>query len=326
MNRRRGIAAIVAAPATWPLHCGAQSHGKVHRIGWLVSDALTPGEPYRQFVRRAAELGYVEGRNLFIDYRSFGSIAEGEQKANALVRANVDLLVAQAPSALLVARKATGTIPIVTFFVGDPVQMGVVQSLARPGGNVTGFAWDSGFEGTGKLLEVMKELLPGSRRIGLLWNRENDSHPRYVEEFEKRAVPLGLVTVSVSVTNVQDFAGSFRHLKRAGAAGAIVFTDPFTILHREAMSQALALHPLPAIWQSAAWPWSAAVITYAPNVSDQPRRAAEYADRIFRGEAAGTLPFQLPSRDDFIVNVKVARSLGIVVPKSLLVRADRLIE
>jgi putative ABC transport system substrate-binding protein len=196
-TRRRILVTLCVASLGTPCRiAAAQTRPKAHRIGWLVPSVPTPGETYSKFMERATQLGYLEGQTLLIDYRSFDTLDEGKAAAADLVRLKVDLIVAQAPPALLAARSATQSVSIVTFFVGDPVRMGVVSSLARPGGNVTGFTWDAGSDGTGKVLEIAKELFPKARRFGLLWNLENDSGPFYVGEYETYARPLGLALVA----------------------------------------------------------------------------------------------------------------------------------
>jgi len=310
------LQAIAAAPAAT----------KVYRVGWLVPSVPKPGEAYRKFVDRAAQLGYIDGQTLLVDYRSFDTLEEGRALAAELVRLKVDLVVAQAPPALLAARSATQSIPIVTFFVGDPVRMGIVPSLARPGGNVTGFTWDTGADGTGKLLEIAKELFPKARGFGLLWNLENDSGPFYAREFESYASTLGLALVSVGVRTPEEFAPAFERMAREKASAVFVFPDPFTVRHRPAVSAALGRYRLPALWGSAAWPLQGAVLTFSANVDDQPRSAAEYMDRILKGAAPGELPFQQPMKSDLIIHAKTARELGVPLPRSLLIRADRVDE
>jgi len=236
------------------------------------------------------------------------------------------LIVAQAPVALLAARNATRTVPIVTFYVGDPVRMGVVESLARPGGNVTGFTWDTGFEGIAKSLEAIKEIVPLARRIAILWNLENDSHPFYVKEFDAHARTLRMAIQSLGVRSVDEFEGAFRQMAEQKSDAVNVFADPLTIRHREALTALLARYPIPAMWSSAQWPLAGSVVTMGPNVDDQPRRVAEYMDRILKGAPAGSLPFQQPTRQDLIVDAKVARSLGIKLPRSLRLRADRIVD
>jgi putative tryptophan/tyrosine transport system substrate-binding protein len=324
-DSRRAILATACAVCLPLLHAAAQTPRSPVRIGWLVPDVPVPGEAYHQFVRRAVELGYAEGTSLLIDYRSFQTLDEGKAAAAALVRLKVDLLVAQAPPALLAARSATQTVPIVAFFVGDPVHLGVVSSLARPGGNITGFTWDTGSDGTGKALEILKEMLPRASRVGLLWNVENDSHPVYIKDFESHAPRLKLSIVAVGVRRVEDFEPALRTMKTERVDAAILFPDPFTVRHRESLSAALARHPMPAMWGSLAWPLRGALVTFGADVSDQPRRAAEYVDRILKGVSPGTLPFQQPSRSDLVIDVDVARALGVTPPRSLLVRADKVI-
>ena len=304
----------------------AQVMAKVYRIGWLVGSVPTPGVAYRKFVDRATQLGYVEGQTLLIDYRSFDTLDEGKVLAAELLRLKVDVIVAQAPPALLAARSATESVPIVTFFVGDPVRMGIVPSLGRPGGNVTGFTWDAGAEGVGKSLEITRELFPKARRIGLLWNQENDSGPFYAREYESHASSFGLAFVSVGVRTPEQFAPAFDRMAREKVSAVLVFTDPFTIRHRPALSAALGRYRLPALWGSVVWPLQGAVVSGGFNVEDQPRRAAEYMDRILKGAAPGELPFQQPTKFDLVIHAKTAREFGVPIPRSLLLRADRIEE
>jgi len=325
-TRRRMLVALYGPSLVLQAIAAAPAASKVYRVGWLVPSVPKPGEAYRKFVDRAAQLGYIDGQTLLVDYRSFDTLEEGRALAAELVRLKVDLVVAQAPPALLAARSATQSIPIVTFFVGDPVRMGIVPSLARPGGNVTGFTWDTGADGTGKLLEIAKELFPKARGFGLLWNLENDSGPFYAREFESYASTLGLALVSVGVRTPEEFAPAFERMAREKASAVFVFPDPFTVRHRPAVSAALGRYRLPALWGSAAWPLQGAVLTFSANVDDQPRSAAEYMDRILKGAAPGELPFQQPMKSDLIIHAKTARELGVPLPRSLLIRADRVDE
>jgi len=323
-TRRRMLVALYGASLFGA--AGAQGTTTVYRIGWLVPSAPKPGESYRKFVDRATQLGYVEGQTLLIDYRSFDTLDEGKALAADLVRRKVDLIVAQAPPALLAARSATQSVPIVTFFVVDPVGMGIARSLARPGGNVTGFTWDAGAEGIGKAFELTRELFPNARRFGMLWNQENDSGPVYAREFESQGSALGLALVSVGVRTPEEFAPALDRMARQKVSAVFVFTDPFTIRHSSALSAVLSRYRLPALWGSVVWPLQGAVISSGFNVDDQPRRAAEYMDRILKGAAPGELPFQQPRKFDLVVHAKTAREFGLSIPRSLLLRADRVDE
>ena len=298
----------------------------MYRIGWLAPGPPLPAGPYHQFLQRARELGYVEGKNLVIDYRGFQSVDDGKTVAGELVRSKVDLIVAQAPSALLVARTATQSIPIITFYIGDPIRMGVVKSLARPGGNVTGFTWDTGPEWLGKSLQLIKEILPRASRIAILWNLDNDSHPFYLKEFEAYARTLGFSTLSLGVGRVEDLEGAFKKMTQAQVSAVVIFSDPFTVRNRETLTALLNRFPIPAMWGTAVWPLSGALITFGPNATDHPQRVAEYMDKILKGSSPANLPFQQPTRFDLIVNVKIAKAFGLTLPPSLLLRADQIVD
>jgi putative ABC transport system substrate-binding protein len=324
INKRAALAAgllACVAPRVW---CGAApSRGRLRSVGYL--SPVASGDAFRQFLKRVRSLGYIEGRSLAIHFRD----AQTEQAAGIaaadLVRRSVDVLIAQAPVALRAAREATSSIPIVTFFIGDPVRMGVTTSLARPSANVTGFTWDAGIDTVVKGLELAKELLPRAQRIALLWNLENDSHPFYVKEFQALSGRFGLSIQSVGVRREDEFDAALGAMVAQQAAMVIVFTDPFTIAHRGTLSDSLARHPLPAMWGSAAWPLQGALATYGADVSDHPRRAAEYMHRLLEGAVAGDLPFQQPTRFNLALDLRVARSMGISVPKRLLLRADSVV-
>lgn len=324
-QRRRLLFAATALLAS-PLASRGQHSGRVHRIGWLAPGPPSSGGPYRQFLQRAKELGYVEGKNLVVDYRGFESVAGGKTITEEIVRSKVDLIVAQAPVALRAALLATQTIPIVTFYVGDPIRMGVVKSLARPGGNVTGFTWDTGPEWSGKSLQLIKEIVPRANLIAILWNLENDSHPFYLSEFQGNARTLGLPTLSVGVRRAEELEGAFRKMTAERASAVLIFSDPFTVRNRETLATLLARFALPAMWGTAVWPLPGALITFGPNVTDHPRHVAEYMDKILKGTPPANLPFQQPTRFDLIVNAKIAKTLGLTLPPSVLLRADRVID
>lgn len=298
----------------------------MYRIGWLVPGPPLPGGAYHQFLQRAKELGYIEGKNLVIDYRGFQSVDDGKTVAGELVRSKVDLIVAQAPNALLVARTATQSIPIVTFYIGDPIRMGVVKSLARPGGNVTGFTWDTGAEWVGKSLQFIKEILPRASRIAILWNLDNDSHPFYLKEFEAYARTLKFSTLSLGVGGADDLEGAFKKMTQEQVSAIVIFSDPFTVRNRKTLTALLNRFPIPAMWGTAVWPLSGALITFGPNVADHPQRVAEYMDKILKGSSPADLPFQQPTRFDLIVNIKIAKALGLTLPPSLLLRADKIVD
>lgn len=320
------VAAVALGLLSMPFIGVAQQPRTVSRIGWLAPGPPLPGGPYQQFLERAKELGYVEGKNLVVEFRGFQSVEEGKPVVSQLVRSKVDLIVAQAPNALLVARTATQSIPIVAFYIGNPVRMGVVDSLARPGGNITGFTWDTGPEWAGKSLQLVKEILPRATRIAILWNRDNDSHPFYLEAFEAYAKVLGLSTLSLGVRGSAELEGAFRKMMHEQVSAVVIFSDPFTVRNLDVLTTLLNRFPIPAMWGTAVWPLAGALVTFGPNVTDHPGRAAEYMDKIFKGSSPADLPFQQPTRFDLIVNVTVAKALGLRVPPSVLLQADRVID
>jgi putative ABC transport system substrate-binding protein len=194
----------VAALACLPLASPAAPPAVVHRIGWLAPGPPLKDGAYFKFLARAKELGYVEGRNLVLEYRAFRLAEKGRIAARELVRANVELIIAQAPAALSAAHEETRTIPIVALYIGDPIRMGVAESLAHPGGNVTGFTWDTGAELAGKRLQLVREIVPGATRVAILWDRENNAHPYYLRDFEEKARPLGLSLLPIGVARPEE--------------------------------------------------------------------------------------------------------------------------
>jgi putative ABC transport system substrate-binding protein len=307
-----------------PLSIGCKAQGiRVYRIGWLAPGQQ--GDAYRAFLQRAKELGYSEGKNLAIDYRWAQSAEDGRASAEALVRSKVDLIIAQAPTALHAAKSATRTIPIVTFFIGDPIRMGITRSLARPGGNITGFTWDAGVDGAGKSLELLKEIVPRAAQIGVVWNLDNESHPFYLRDMNAYARTLRLSLLSIGVRRPEEFEGAFQRMADRKVSAMMIFSDPLTVRNREGLTALLGRFPIPAMWGSAQWPLQGALITSGPNVADQPRGVAEYMDRIFKGASPAALPFQQPTTFDLILDAKVAKTLGLIIPPALLLRADKVV-
>lgn len=322
MVNKRVVLAVTLGSCleAWAPAAAAQARARRWRIGWLAPGPR--GATLASFLERARELGHVEGGNLVVEYREAATLQAASAAAAELVRRRVDLLVAQAPTALRAARAATRSIPIVTFFIGDPIRMGVTRSLARPSSNVTGFTWDAGIDTVVKGLEVIKELRPPVQSVALLWNLENDSHPHYVKEVESLGGRFGLAVLAIGVRHADELDAAFGRMVEQKVGVAIVFTDPFTVTHRDRLVAAMARHPVAVFWGSAAWPLDGAVITFGANVGDQPRAVADYVDRILKGAAPAELPFQQPTRFDLILDVRAAQALGLVFSQVLLLRAD----
>jgi len=324
--KRLLLRAAVGALLCLPLTAIAGPAGAQYTIGWLASGPPLADGPTHRFLQRAHELGYVEGKNLTLIYRGFQRAEEGEVAARELVRSRVDVIVAQAPSALTAARAATRTIPIVALNVSDPVRMGVAKSLARPGGNITGFTWDTGAELAGKRLQLVKEIVPGAKRVAILWNRNNPAHPYYLEDFNAKAGDLGLSMVPIGVGRTEELEPAFQKMTAERASAVVLLSDPFSVRNRDTLVALLKRFPIPALWGSVDWPLAGAVLTYSANHADQPGHAAEYVDRILKGASPADLPFQQPTKFDLIVDLKAAQALGLTVPQSLLMQADQVIQ
>lgn len=328
--RRRAFVAGAGAALAAPRAAGAQQAGKVYRIGWLAPIPRNPDPRSTAgwLVRRAGELGWIEGQNVSFEYRAFRTVAEADRQAEELARMNVDLIIAQAPPAILAARRATRTIPIVMLYAGDVIAMGIATNLGRPGGNVTGLSYDAGHEWAGKAIQLMRELFPRASRVAYLWNVENDSHAPtspYRREIESVAPALGFQVLNADVRTTADIRPAIRRAAEARAEAIFVSPDPFTIRNRGEIMEQARQHGLPAV-VGGDWGFEGAVLVYGPRTRHIPPRAAEYIDRILRGAKPGDLPIEQPTAYDLIVDLRAAKRLGLTIAPSLLLRADRVIE
>ena len=238
------------------------------------------------------------------------------------------MIIAAAPPSIAGAKSVTDRVPIIMVFAANPIATGLVRSFNRPGGNITGLTWDHGFETYAKQLELFKETLPGIRRVALLWDAAPDAtHDIYVKYYEQAAPRLGLALVSVGLREVTDIAPAFEKMRRGKAEALIILPSAqITVPHREAIMALVARDRIPALSGIIHILFQGALYHHAPNLSDNPRRLAAYVDRIFKGAKPGELPIEQPTKYDFVVDRGVARKLGISIPHSVLVRADRVIE
>ncbi len=326
MNRRAfvtGLGAVLAAP----LALEAQQPGKVYRIGYLahISDSSMPRlmEAFRESL---ASSGWIEGQNITIEYRSAEGNAERlPELARDLVRVGVDVIVALVPGAVLAATKATSAIPIVMVHGPDPVQLHLVGSLARPGGNITGLTTLSA-DLSAKQFELLKALVPSLTRIAVLSNPTNPWHPLALDGIEARARSIGVVVRNVPTRDVYQLDASFTAMVRGHADGEHVLADPMTVFARERIAKLALSHRLPAMGSTRETAEAGCLGSYWPNSADMNRRAAKYVDRILRGSPPGELPIEQPTKYDFLINVRTSRALGLTIPPSLLLRADQVIE
>ena len=308
-----------------PIVLGAQQTGKVYRIGVLSPGASPPG-PLEAFREGLRDLGYVDGQTVVIEWR----FADGKNErlptlADELVRLKVDVIFAVNTPAAWAAKKATTTIPIVIARLADPEKTGLVPSIARPGGNITGLS-SIAEEVSAKRLEILKQALPRVSRIAMLFNADNPGHLLVVRETERASTQLGLQLQTLGVRGPGDLPGAFQAVAR-GHAGALFVMDDvrITSLKVPILDQA-AKHSLPVFAQYQEFAEAGALLTFAHKLSDEYRQAAYYVDRILRGAKPADLPIQQPMKYELIINLKAAKALGLTIPQSLLLRADQIIE
>ena len=313
-----------------PLASDAQQAGKVPRIGLLgVSPESPTGravlDAFRQGLR---DLGYVEGRSVVIEHRW----AEGKPErlpdlAAELVRLNVDVLVAGGGSAgALAAKHATAMIPIVFVYTADPVGLGLVASLARPGGNITGLS-AQGSEFVGKLLELLKEAVPRARRVAVLGDPGHPASPMAWRELDLAARTLRVALQAADVRKREELESAFSAMTRAPVPGGIVvLSQPFTFRNSERIANLAAKSRLPAVFGFPEGAAAGGLMSYGPNVRDTYRRAATYVDKILKGARPADLPVEQPTRFELVINMKTAKALGLKIPPSVMIRADQVIE
>jgi putative ABC transport system substrate-binding protein len=318
-------AALAVGLLAAPLGAGTQPAGRAWRIG-VVRGSAPPAAEIEAFRQGLRELGYVEGRNLEILFRW----AEGRDErlpalVAELVRLNVDLIVSSAPAATRAAQEATTTIPIVMVTVADPVAFGFARSLARPGGNITGFAFQHP-ELSGKRLALLKEAIPKLSRVAVLWNADNPYKAADMREVEAAAAGAGVMLLSLAVRGAEGFGGAFEAARHGQAGCLITLEDPFTIAHRARIVELARKHRLPALYGRRVYVDAGGLMSYGPDPLDQYRRAAIYVDRILKGARPGDLPVEQPTKFELAINLKTARALGLTIPPAVLLRADAVIE
>ena len=328
MNKRRQlIVALGAGAVLAPLASFAQQQGKIPRIGFL-SPFPTGNDPrFEVFKQQMRELGHVEGKTITIDYQS----AEGKYDrlpalAAELVQRNVDVIMtAGGTPTVLAARNATRTIPVVFAGVSNPVGQGIVASLARPGGNVTGATNQSG-DTVGKVIALFKELVPSAKRVAVLSNPMNSSFPVEIKAMQAVAKTLRLEIAVVNAAAPAEFEKAFAEIVRERPAGLIILSDPMFISAAARLTTLAARHRLPTVSGHNAFPENGGLMSYGANLSDVVRRSAVLVDKILKGAKPADLPVEQPTQFELVVNMKTAQALGIKVPNSILVQATRVIE
>ncbi len=327
MDRRRFIGVLAGGAFASLRDAKAQQPGKVRRIGFLSGGARTADAAPPAALRQALqELGYVDGTS--ISY--VGRWAEAKSHrlpglAAELVGLKVDLIVTQGGPAAEATKEATATIPIVIVSAGDAVGTGLIASLARPGGNVTGIS-DQATELSAKRLELLKEAVPKASRIAVLWNADDRAMTLRYREIEKAARLLGVTIQPLGVREPDDFDVAFSAMTRERPDALFLVTDALTVLNRRRVLDFATAHGVPAMYEVAFIVRDGGLMSYGPDIADSFRRAAVYADRILKGAKPDELPVEQPNRYYLVVNLKTAKALGITIPQSLLLRADEVIQ
>ncbi len=320
MRRREFIALGGWAAITWPHAVVAQRPGRQPVIGYLI-----PGNPepsFGYFKEGLQKLGYLEGKNIRIEFRS----AEGKADrlaglAEELVRLKVDVLVASQTPAVTAAKQATGQIPIVMAAAGDPVGTGLIASLARPGGNITGMAATTTEMGA-KTLELVREVMPSAKRVAVLANAADPFARPFLEQLQVAGRSLGLEIAPTMIRETAEFGAAFLDMVKQRTDAVIVQPS----LQRRTAAEMALTHRLPAVSPTGSFPAEGGLMSYSANFPELMRGAAAYVDKILKGAKPADLPVQQPTKFELVINLKTARALGIKIPQSILLRADQVIE
>ncbi len=327
MRKHIGLVVMLLAILAAPPRADAQHSPKIAQVGMLIpvgaADAATNIEAFRQGLR---ELGYVEGQHVAIEPRySDGRDEQFRDLAAELVSLKVDVIVTWGTPAARAARAATSNIPIVTAAVVDPVGTGLIASLGRPGGNVTGLT-SGGAEMSGKSLQLLKDLLPGIARIAVLWNPANPVQVVMFRETQVAADALKLQLYPVVASHSNDLDIAFATIRQERPEALLVLQDPMLQAHRTRILDFITKLRLPAVYERKAWVDAGGLMSYGVSFPANFRRAATYVDKILKGSKPADLPVEQPTKYEFIVNLKTAKALGLTIPESVLERADNVIQ
>ncbi len=322
MNRRTFLCGLTLGTLAAPLAAEPQQPAKIPRIGILSSSSAGSPEAFGQGLR---DLGYVEGQNIVIERRHAKSYEELPRLAAELVRLKVDVIFAPGSPAAQVARDSVQTVPVVFVTFADPVQTGLVASLARPGRNLTGLTMISA-ELTGKRLQLLREALPKVSHVAVLVNPANASSREQLAETQSAARSLGMRLEAHEVRVPQELEAAFAAMRRAHADALFILPDTMFASERRRIAGLAEKNRLPAMFHVRPYVDAGGLMAYGPSFADANRRAATYVDKILKGAKPGDLPVEQPTKVELVINLKTAKALGITIPQSLLLRADQVIE
>ena len=322
----RLVAAIGLLLLAVPFTANGQTPGKVPRVGFLAGSTPHPSPRTNSFVAALRELGYVEGQNVAVEWRATAGRAERVADLAAdLVRLKVDVIVAVDNPSVAAAQKATRTIPIVMVLATDPVNMGFVASLARPGGNITGLNQQLA-ELQGKAIQLLKEAIPHVSRVAILWSPAEPGREPHARSAEDAARGLGLKTQLVGAASPAELDNVFTAMARERPDAVLVQPSHTNFLYRARVGELAAKHLLPAMGWGRETVEAGLLMSYGPNALSMYRRAAYYVDRLLRGAKPADLPVEQPTQFELVINRRTAKTLGLTIPASLLLRADHVID
>ena len=317
------IVSAIALGGFW--RAEAQQPGKVPRVGFLALKAAPTSSSFFEIFRQGLrELGYIEGKNVIVEYWSRDGRPQLTELAARLIQNKVDVIVTAGGTAAP-AKSATATVPIVFTYSGDPIEAGFIDSLARPGRNMTGITWLA-FELVGKRLDILKEAFPRSSRVAVLANPRHPGEERELSETQSTARSLGITLLYHQVRSTGSFDTAFDAIRKQKATGLVVFPDSVTLSQRVMIADFAVKQRLPSMFGWKEYVEAGGLMSYGPDREETLKRLAVYVDKILKGRKPTDLPVELPKKFDFIVNLKTAKQMGLTIPPNLLVRADRVIK
>ena len=327
-TRRAFLGALAGGLLAAPRTVDAQSAGKVYRVGYLTAGSITANpfvlEAFRQGLR---DLGWIESQNIVIESRSAeGRLDRLPDLAAELVLLKVDVIVAAPTGAVLAAKNASVSVPIVGVSLTEPVGIGLIASLARPGGNVTGVSYSVGTDIFGKDLELLKEVVPKVRRVAVLSNPTSPAQPLTISNIKEAARSLGLQLLLLEARAPEDFDGAFAAMARDRVGALFIVQDPAFIPYRARLTDLAVKKRLPSVFTQRADVEAGGLMSYGPNFPDMYRRAATYVDKILKGAKPADLPVEQPTKFELVINLKTAKALSLTIPPALLARADEVIQ
>jgi putative tryptophan/tyrosine transport system substrate-binding protein len=330
MRRRKFVLGMTATVAVGMCPPSQAQQARKQKIGYLIASSKerpAVQKYLRAFLQSLASLGYLEGQNIVIEYR-FAELDFGRLPSLAaeLVELKVDVIVAAPTPAAVAAKKVTSSVPIIMINAGGPVGRGLVESLARPGGNVTGSSFSAGLEHFSKAMELLKEAAPFLRKVGILVNPANPSHADIADQIISTAPSLDLDIESFKASRKDDIEPAFVAMTQSRCQAAYIVPDALTGSEATLIANLAAKHHLPSMHQLGEEAEAGGLMSYGPNIADQFRLAAVYVDKILKGAKPADLPVQQPTKFELLINLRTARALGLTIPPTLLVLASEVIE